>query len=419
MRVYADEMRDLGKVVKYVEFGAKLAPVVAQYKEVAMYDPMDFDIVRDVRKIVGADCALIEAGMFVLNSDEVAKYIADNKKLPINYNFYKWIRVYKNILVSAAGKPAGGKWSYDSENRRPFPKSKMDGFCEIKLYSNDYTKEAAQYVNKHFAKNPGEINFYLPIDKKGANRWLREFITHRLPKFGLYEDAMSNDAIIGFHSAISAMLNNGLLTPSAAIEAALKSSAPLASREGFIRQILSWREYVRIMYVAHHKTFNKMNFLKHTKKIPKSWYTASTGIAPVDDCVRKALKYAYCHHIERLMVLGNFALIYMAAPKAVYKWFMELVCIDAYEWVMEPNVYGMSQHSVGKLMMTRPYFSSSNYITKMSTSYRKSAPWKIKFDTMYYNFIGKHAKYLKTIYATAPAVAAYNRRNMILKKRNV
>jgi len=235
--------------------------------------------------------------------------------------------------------------------------------------------------------------------------------------------------MIGYHSGISALLNIGLLNPLEVIEKAIKKkSVKIQSIEGFVRQILSWREYVRLLYIKEHKTFKKQNFLKHTNKISKSWYNGTTGIVPLDNIIKKALKIAYLHHIERLMIAGNLALLMQIKPTDIYKWFIEIVSIDAYEWVMEPNVYGMSQHSVGQLMMNRPYYSSSNYIFKMS-NYKKSDQnekiilndesyeWYEIFDALYYNFINDNKSYLKSIYATANSVFILNKKSTNEKTR--
>jgi deoxyribodipyrimidine photolyase-related protein len=229
-----------------------------------------------------------------------------------------------------------------------------------------------------------------------------------------------------------------LLDPLDVIEKAVKKkSVKIQSIEGFVRQILSWREYVRLLYIKEHNTFIKKNFFKHTNKLPKSWYTGTTGIVPLDNVIKKALKIAYAHHIERLMIAGNLALLMQLKPTDVYKWFIEILAIDAYEWVMEPNVYGMSQHSVGQLMMNRPYFSSSNYIFKMS-NYKKNDKndqndqndqnekiilddeeyeWYEIFDALYYNFINDNKTYLKSIYATANSVFILNKKSTTEKTK--
>lgn len=410
--------------IKYVEFDTNIKPAISKYEKIYMYDPIDFSIEKTMKKICGKKLNILESKLFILTNAEIDEYLDNSKGTYFNATFYKWIRQKKDILMNGK-KPIGGSWSFDVENRLQFPKSYKEK--PIKFYDNLYIKEAKLYVEKHFKNNIGETSMYLPINHSDAKIWLKKFIKERLLKFGPYEDAIDKDVVIGFHSGISALLNIGLLNPSDVIESALKykNKVPIQSLEGFIRQIISWREYVRMLYIKEHTKFIKNNFLKHTRKLKDSWYDGTTGIVPVDECIKKALKYAYCHHIERLMILGNVMLLSMIKPTDVYKWFLEVVSIDAYEWVMEPNVYGMSQHSVGQLMMNRPYFSSSNYIFKMS-SYKKSDEnekikldkeyeWYEILDALYYNFIIKHKTYLKSIYSTANSVYILNKKSQTEK----
>lgn len=407
--------------VKYIEFDENIKSKLSSYSEIYMYDPIDHSILKKMKTKFKTKLHILESKLFILTNSELDEYIESTKTKNTYFNatFYKWIRTKKDILMSGK-KPIGGSWSFDVENRLKFPDSYEEK--PVKFYENLYIKEAKQYVEKHFKDNIGETEMYLPINHSDANRWFKKFLKDRLKKFGPYEDAINPDVVIGFHSGISALLNIGLLDVNYVIESALKykSKVPIQSLEGFIRQIISWREYVRMLYIKEHDKFIKQNFLHHTKKLHKSWYDGTTGILPIDNCIKKALKYAYCHHIERLMILGNVALLTMIKPTDVYKWFLEVVSIDAYEWVMEPNVYGMSQHSVGQLMMNRPYFSSSNYIFKMSSYTKSNADEKIKLDeeyywyevldALYYNFINKHKTYLKSIYSTANSVYILNKK---------
>lgn len=305
-----------------------------------------------------------------MTTDDIKSYI-DEVGTYNNAVFYKWIRKEKDILMNK-DKPINGKWSYDTENREPFPKNFS---TDVKLeYGNSkYEKEAYDYIDKYFKNNLGDVKIYLPITHEDAKKHLMKFLKYRLDNFGKYEDACSENINFGYHSILSAMLNIGLISPIYVIEQTTKyiNKVSYASIEGFVRQIVSWREYVRMLYQLEHKKFIKDNFFNHKRHINKSWYDGTTGIAPIDHLIKKALNLSYLHHIERLMHIGNFMLLNMFSPKEVLEWFISVVSIDAYQWVMEPNVYGMSQFSVGNLMMTRPYFSSSNYIDKMSTFKKK------------------------------------------------
>lgn len=419
MKAYYDMMKKKYNI-KYIEYDQTLK----LKGEIIIYDPIDFEIETEFKKY--KNLTILESNLFILTNSEIEEYIRSEKKPYFNATFYKWIRTKKNILMKG-DKPFGGKWSFDVENRLPFKKDYKE--TKLKYTDNSYIKEAKKYIEKNFKDNIGEPNIFLPITHKEGLNYLENFLKEKLNNFGPYEDAISSDVKIGYHSAISGLLNIGLLEPMEVIQkATMIKNVKIESLEGFVRQIISWREYVRLLYKKEHVRFNRMNFLKHTNKLSKVWYTAETGITPVDNVIKKALEISYCHHIERLMILGNFMLLCQIKPADVYKWFIEVVSIDAYEWVMEPNVYGMSQHSVGQLMMNRPYYSSSNYIFKMS-NYKKSDKFeKIKlkneeytwyeiFDALYYNFIDTHKTYLKGIYATANSVSIFNKKSDSEKKK--
>lgn len=212
--------------------------------------------------------------------------------------------------------------------------------------------------------------------------------------FGDYEDAIVQDEEILFHSCLSPLLNIGLLTPRQVIDETIKFNkkhkVPLNSLEGFIRQLIGWREFIRGIYHTVGEKQRKRNFFKHNRKLSTPFYQGTTGVTPIDVAIKKVLKNGYVHHIERLMVLGNFFLLCGISPNEVYRWFMELF-IDSYDWVMVPNVYGMSQYSDGGMMTTKPYFSGSNYILKMSDF--KKAPWCEVWDALFWEFLIKHDRF--------------------------
>jgi deoxyribodipyrimidine photolyase-related protein len=247
---------------------------------------------------------------------------------------------------------------------------------------------------------------YYPITHEDARIHLKNFIKKRLETFGKYQDGISKNVIFGSHSILSPLLNIGLITPNIVIDEVLyyynTNNKSLISVEAFIRQLIGWRSYIRFIYIYHGSEMKTMNRLNHKKKLPKSWYNEGTKIRIVDDMITKVKKYGYLHHIERLMIMGNIGLLLKIDPKELYEWFM--ICfIDSYEWVMIPNVYGMSQYSLINIsMMTRPYISSSNYIKKMS-DYKKE-DWYDKWDALYWNFINDNKEILKKIYAIAMQV---------------
>ncbi len=309
--------------------------------------------------------------------------------------FYIAQRRRLNILVDR-GKPVGGKWSFDRENRQKLPKNIP--VPKITWPSpNAYVVEAQDYVAKHFPEHWGAVtDFHYPVTHREAANWLRDFLSQRLAFFGDYEDAISTRHEILFHSVLTPMLNIGLLTPNQVIQAtfdyAQSQPVRLNNLEGFVRQIIGWREFMAGMYLRIGTAQRNCNFWGHHRLLPAAFYTGTTGIFPLDHVIQKVLRTAYCHHIERLMVLGNFMLLCEIDPHAVYRWFMELF-IDSYDWVMVPNVYGMSQYSDGGWMTTKPYISSSNYLRKMSDF--PVGDWCEIWDGLYWRFIEKHQDFFR------------------------
>ncbi len=310
-------------------------------------------------------------------------------------HFYIAQRKRLKILVEG-GKPVGGKGSFDPENRRKIPKS-----LEIPKWpspqSNPFIEESKRYVEKHFPRNPGSVeDFFYPVTHEDSERWLDCFLREKLNRFGDYQDAIVKEEPFLFHSVLTPMLNIGLLTPDQVIKETLsyakEHSVPLNALEGFIRQIIGWREFIRAVYVLRGEEERTTNFFRHKRKLPKSFYNGQTGLAPVDTVIHRLLQHAYANHIERLMVLGNIMLLCEIDLDEVYRWFMELF-IDAYDWVMVPNVYGMSQHADGGLITTKPYISSSHYIRKMGDF--SEGKWRKIWDGLYWRFIHKHKDFFK------------------------
>ena len=326
-------------------------------------------------------------------------------------NFYKWQRIRLNILVTKDNKPIGGKWSFDNENRKKIHNEEIPNE-EIPINKNNkYVIESIEYINKNFKDNYGSLdNFIYPINHNDAKKWLKTFLKERFKNFGNYQDAEYTKSNFLYHSVLSPMMNIGLLTDKEVIKETLKyqNKVPINSFEGFIRQIIGWRNYIYATYLIYGNKMSSTNFFNNNNRLNKNiMWTGETNILPIDNIIKKIIDYSYAHHIERLMYLGNFLLLCMIKPKDVYEIFMEWT-IDAYEWVMVPNIYGMSQFSTGPLIMTRPYFSSSNYIIKMS-NYKKGE-WCIILDALYYNFINKNKKYLSTNYSTAKQVVFWNKK---------
>ncbi|NMM46938.1 cryptochrome/photolyase family protein [Marinigracilibium pacificum] len=321
---------------------------------------------------------------FLFSRFDFAEWLKSTKTIRM-HNYYIDKRKELNLLIND-GEPVGGKWSLDSENRKKIPKD-IEIPQLVRFDNQHHVKEVKNIVERIFNQHPGSLKeFNWAVTRSSALIVLNDFIEKKLNNFGPYQDGISADDSFIFHSTISPYLNSGLITPAEVIEKVLEVSdkTRLSSIEGFIRQVIGWREFMFGIY--QHKDLN-LNFWKHTRKLSQCWYDGKTGIPPVDDCIKKVNNTAYLHHIERLMIMGNVMLLCEIDPNEVYRWFMEMF-IDSADWVMAGNVYGMSQFADGGIFATKPYISGSNYIKKMS-DYGK-ADWNIVFDGLYWRFIDKH-----------------------------
>jgi deoxyribodipyrimidine photolyase-related protein len=329
-----------------------------------------------------------------LNTIEEVKSFFDKKKTYFQTAFYIEQRKQRNILLDAAAQPTGGQWTYDADNRLKYPKKEKPPAVKPAA-EDDFVKEAKVYVAANFSDNYGSIEkFIYPTDHITAEQWLNHFLEERFEKFGVYEDAIVANEHFLHHSVLTPMLNIGLLHPQQIIDSALqvsvKKNIPLNSLEGFIRQIIGWREFIRIVYEREGSKQRIKNYWGFKRKIPISFWEGNTGIFPVDTVIKKVLQTGYSHHIERLMVMGNFMLLCEFDPDEVYRWFMEMY-VDAYDWVMVPNVYGMTQFADGGLMTTKPYISGSNYLLKMS-DYAKGS-WTTVWDGLFWRFMHVHRNF--------------------------
>ena len=400
MKYYEDFLIKRRKKVFYVDNNEKISDVrnLIPYFKIKGYKRINYILTVDnylERRLINAsnfnDIELYpyENPMFINSSIEIKKFFNSSKKKFYHTTFYIEQRKKLKILINEDSSAIGGKWSFDADNRKKYPKNEHAPKIKPLKFDN-YFIEAKKYIKKNFPKNPGEIlqNPIYPSNHKSAKKWLTMFVKERLEKFGPYEDAIVQEESFLNHSVLSPILNTGLITPFEVIKEVLlyKEIYPINSIEGFIRQIIGWREFIRGVYFAKGSQERTTNFFGFKRKIPSSFYYGNTNIPPIDITIKKLLKTSYNHHIERLMVLGNFMLLCEFDPDEVYKWFMELY-IDSYDWVMVPNIYGMSQFSDGGLMSTKPYVSSSNYLIKMS-DYSKG-DWQKIWDGLYWRFIYK------------------------------
>lgn len=342
----------------------------------------------------GIERVWYESPLFILDKeDAVERYKKSGRFMA---KFYKQLRIDKDILIKSDNSPVGGQWSFDEENRKKIPKG-TETPTEPHFIENEHVTKATEWATSVKAEQYGEPGCWLPYSHEDAQAFLHDFLTNRFTYFGDYEDAIEPEELRLWHSTLSPLLNVGLLTPQEVLEEALsfaqEHETPLNSVEGFIRQILGWREFIRASYECDGVTMRTKNFWNHKRPLPRSFWDASVSIDPVDDAIGKALDFGYTHHIERLMVLGNIMLLLQTKPDDVYAWFMGMH-VDAYDWVMVPNVYGMSQFSDGGLFATKPYISGSNYIKKMS--HYKSGDWEEIWTALYWNFIATHQAFFRS-----------------------
>jgi deoxyribodipyrimidine photolyase-related protein len=392
MKAYEKKLVDEKVNVKYIEVGnlTKTEDIKKFIKSdvVTLYDPVDNWLVKKLKKVF-PKVELLETPNFLTPTSKVQTFFANKSKYFFT-DFYISQRKEHKILLESDNSPVGGKWSFDAENRKSFPKN-HDFQKEPSRVSDPLITSAKQYVNN--IKTIGDnYNFITPYTHKDAKKWLDNFISEKLSLFGDYEDAFSHSERLLYHSLLTPMLNIGLLSPKQIIDAACKATAPINAKEGFIRQVLGWREYIRLVYENKGTKQRTTNYFKFKRKIPQSFYTGQTGIDPIDNVIKNLITHGYCHHIERLMVLGSFFLLCEIDPDEVYRWFMEFF-IDSYDWVMVPNVYGMSQFSDAGSIVTKPYICGSNYIKKMSDY--KSGDWSLIWDGLYWKFIQNYKDLMK------------------------
>ena len=321
-----------------------------------------------------------------------------NAKKPSMAHFYQQQRLRMNVLLEENASPVGGKWSFDEENRKKLPRGiqlPMDPLETYRSVSESEKSEIITALDQSGVTYWGSAKeFSYPVDHEGAKEWLEVFLRERFAGFGTYEDALSAEGTALFHSVLSPVLNIGLLDSAYVVDQILiyarENEIALNDLEGLIRQIIGWREFVRLMYERHGRVSRSRNFFGFQAEMPSSIYEGNTGIYPVDHVIAKLKKHAYSHHIERLMVMGNFFVLLKIKPDAVYRWFMEMY-IDAYDWVMVPNVYGMSQFSDGGIFITKPYVSGSNYLRKMS-NYPKGG-WCLAWDSLFWSFVDEQREF--------------------------
>lgn len=387
-------------------------------EELVTYDIEDKFFDQQLRKFARDQHVLltiVPSQGFLTPRDEFQEYV-DSTKKPFMAKFYQQQRRKLNALVTENGEPLHGKWSFDEDNRQKLPKD--ISIPELPSANvNQHTEAVMNLVNELFPDHPGHTdNFYWATTRESALKLADQFFEERFNNFGPYEDAIDSEEVHIFHSVLSPYINMGLLTPEElldkALDAAQEHNIHYPSVEGYVRQIIGWREFMRGMYHTHDLEGNHFSF---KRKMKACWYDGTTGIPPLDDSIKKANEYAYVHHIERLMILGNIMLLSELDPDEVYKWFMELF-IDSADWVMVPNVYGMSQFADGGTFATKPYIGGSNYIAKMS-NYKKSKEWSDVVDGLYWRFIDRQRNLFGKNPRMAMMTSTFDKMNADKKER--
>ena len=400
--IYIESSESISSIERLIE-----ALGIKGVKTIHFCDPTDYLLKRRINNALSKNLLTAveyQNPNFLTNLDAGIDFFKDKKHFH-QTDFYISQRTRLTLMLDEKGGPVGGKWSFDAENRKKIPPKTILPPIDFPA-SDEYLVEAIGYTEKHFSNNPGNIKpesstYPWAWNSIASVKLMENFLNIRFLDFGTYEDAIVAKEKFLFHSILSPMMNIGLINPGfivdRTIDHAQKNNIPINSLEGFIRQLIGWREFIRIIYEARGSKQRTTNYWGFNRKIPPSFYNGTTGILPIDETIKKILDAGYAHHIERLMILGNFFLLCEFDPNEVYRWFMELF-IDAYDWVMVPNVYGMTQFADGGLMATKPYISGSNYIFKMSDHKKPSLAagevgWDMIWDGLFWQFMHKHSDF--------------------------
>lgn len=384
--------------------------VQTQAKHLLCVEPGEWRLTRAIEHLADEMHIVLhmhEDSHFFCSNTEFQAWAANKKELRLEY-FYRYMRKKHHILLDAASEPIGGKWNYDDQNRRAYSKQGPGFINEPMMFEPDeITQEALTFVKQRYADHPGTLDhFYWPVTRTQALEALDYFVTYRLASFGMYQDAMWTDTPFGWHSMLSSCLNLKLLDPREVIAGALNAYhsklADLATVEGFVRQIIGWREFVRGVYYLDMPHLSDANFYQHQRSLPQWYWTGNTHMQCMKDAIGQTLKYGYAHHIQRLMVTGNFALLAEILPQEVSAWYLAIY-VDAIEWVELPNVAGMALFANGGRFTSKPYIASGAYIKRMS-NYCHHCRYKpdiqygeqaCPMTTLYWHFLIKHQSALE------------------------
>jgi deoxyribodipyrimidine photolyase-related protein len=391
--------------------GAALEQAIAIYhpEQVVVTEPGAWRVLDEMRswsERFGLPVIIREDDRFFASRERFARWAAGYKKTLRMEFFYRELRKETGLLMQD-GKPAGGEWNFDHDNRKALPK-RVSAPARPSFPPDAITREVMTLVERHFGSHFGDLEpFDYPVTREAALDALEWFVDHALADFGTYQDAMRQGEPLLFHSHLSALMNCGLLDPREVCEAAsyawLEGQAPLNSVEGFIRQILGWREYIRGVYWLRMPAYGRLNALGATHKLPWFFWSGETEMNCMAQAIGETRRNAYAHHIQRLMVIGDFCLIAGLAPDEVQEWYL-IVYHDAYEWVEMPNVVGMILHADGGFLASKPYAASGAYIDRMS-DYCRHCRYDVRkrtgqdacpFNFLYWDFLARHRNRFET-----------------------
>jgi deoxyribodipyrimidine photolyase-related protein len=419
MRHFAAELLAKGARVRYVtlddphnsgDLTSEIQRAISELKpsRIQLTEPGEYRVrtmMEAWQAVVSVPLEILPDTRFLATRQDFDHWARNKKELRMEF-FYRDMRRKYAILLESDGKPCGGAWNFDQENRKP-PAAGMSGPSRVYHPISDLTRRVLELVAQRFTHHFGTLeNFNYAVTRHDALRELKHFITHRLPHFGDYQDAMVAGEPYLYHSRISSYLNAGLLLPLEICQQAEKAyrvgRAPLNAVEGFIRQILGWREYIRGIYWRFMPEYGQRNYLQATRPLPEFYWTAKTDLFCMAEAVRHTRDYAYSHHIQRLMITGNFALLAGLDVKQVQAWYLA-VYADAYEWVEMPNTLGMALFGDGGVVASKPYAASGKYIQRMSNYCDKCVydPQEMTgtkacpFNALYWDFIARHADKLR------------------------
>jgi len=418
MRHFAKSLREDGWTVDYVELtdDDNTGEFTSEVKRALDRDDIDqirvcepsvyrvLDYVKGWEDDLGIPVSITQDDRFIATKEEFAEWASDRKQTRMEY-WYREMRRKTGLLMDG-DKPEGGEWNYDKQNRKP-PKGGMDFPGELRFQPDGITQDVIEMVKSEFDTRLGSADgFFWAVTRDGALEALNYFLDKALVDFGDYQDAMVGGEAFLFHSLLSPYLNTGLLGPMEICKAVetryLAGDAPINAVEGYIRQIIGWREFVRGLYWLEMPKYIELNHLNAKRPLPEFYWTGETEMNCLSNAIGQTLEHAYAHHIQRLMITGNFALLIGADPHAVHEWYLS-VYLDAFEWVELPNTLGMSQFGDGGMMGSKPYASSGSYINRMS-DYCKDCRYKVKarvgedacpFNSLYWDFMARNEDTLR------------------------